>query len=128
MTEGSGLIDIRALASAHKTMKSTAAWACDDGLSADPFTTGTMSMPALMPMGSHRSNKPLIIGGVIGGVLLFGLIGAVAYLATRDNTPQVTEKIYIQEKLVQPEQPAVDKAAADEAAKAANSALEGETD
>ncbi len=88
-TEGSGLIDIRALATAHSEMKGAGGGAGDN---LDPFSAGTMAMPALMPMGSHRSNKPLIIGGILAGVLLLAVAGvAIALIVSKDDTPQVVE-------------------------------------
>jgi len=122
VTDGSGLIDIRALASAHKSMKSGGD---DHGPSVDPFTTGTMAMPALMPMGSHRSNKPMIIGGVIGALVLFSFLGIVIYLLARDNTPQtqvITEQVIVREVIKEPAddaRAAADAKAAEDAAKAA---------
>jgi hypothetical protein len=66
VTEGSGLIDIQALASAHKSM--SGGQDHDGGAAGiDPFAQGTMAMPALMPMGSHRSNNTLYIALAIGG-------------------------------------------------------------
>lgn len=126
VTDGSGLIDIRALASAHKSMKSSGPASFDDSPSVDPFTTGTMAMPALMPMGSHRSNKPLIIGGAIGGLVLLGVIGALGYVVmTKNDQPQtVTERVIIQEKIVQAANPEADAKAAAEAAAAEKQALE----
>ncbi len=97
VTEGSGLIDIRSLASAHQTMKGQGQQ--DD--SVDPFAGGTMAMPALMPMGSHRSNKGLIIAGVIGGILFLGVAVAaiVVVLNSSNKEPQtkIVEKIVIKE-------------------------------
>lgn len=123
VTDGSGLIDIRALASAHKSMKSGGD---DQGPSVDPFTTGTMAMPALMPMGSHRSNKPMIIGGVVALVVFLSFGSVLAYLLlTRDNTPQtqvVKEQVIVREVYKEPAddaKAAADEKAAEEAAKAA---------
>lgn len=98
VTEGSGLIDIRSLASAHQSMKGQGNQ--DD--SVDPFAGGTMAMPALMPMGSHRSNKGLIIAGVVGAVLFLGVAIAaiVVVLNSSNQEPQtkIVEKIIVQEK------------------------------
>jgi predicted Zn finger-like uncharacterized protein len=87
VTEGSGLIDIKSLATTHQAMKSGA----KDELPVDVFTPGTMSMPAIMPRGSHRNNKPLFAAiGVLGVLVVCGL-GAVIYiLATKEPAePQV---------------------------------------
>lgn len=122
VTDGSGLIDIRALASAHKSMKSGGD---DSAPSVDPFTTGTMAMPALMPMGSHRSNTPMIIGGVVGLVVLLAFGGVLAYLLTKDSgqPQQIIEKEVIVREVVRESgddaKAAEDAKAADEAAKAA---------
>ncbi len=126
VTDGSGLIDIRALASAHKSMMSPGGG--NDGGGVDPFTTGTMAMPALMPMGSHRSNKPLIIGGIVGGVLLFGIVGALAYivLSKEDVAPVEPEIRYLPAPLAEPSK--ADEEAAKEAADAEKLALAGTKD
>jgi len=124
VTDGSGLIDIRALASAHKSMMSPGGG--NDGGGVDPFTTGTMAMPALMPMGSHRSNKPLIIGGVVGGILLFGIVGALAYivLSKKDDVAPVEPEIrYLPAPVAETTE--AEKAAAKEAADAEKNALAG---
>jgi predicted Zn finger-like uncharacterized protein len=131
VTEGSGLIDIRALASAHESMKGSGGDA-DDGL--DPFAHGTMSMPALMPMGSHRSNKPLIIGAVIGGILFLGLVGVVIALTLgggdkKEGGEQVIVKEIIREVAVaaedgKAEEDEKEKNAAEAAAKAAEEEAE----
>mgnify|MGYP006195058633 FL=1 len=122
LTEGSGLIDIQALATAHKSMSSGGDAAGGDNI--DPFAQGTMAMPALMPMGSHRSNKGLIAAAVGGGVLLLTLI--VVLLVTvlgKDEAPQqpqIVEKVIVQEKFI--ERP-VDENAAKEAEAAEKAAL-----
>jgi predicted Zn finger-like uncharacterized protein len=125
VTDGSGLIDIRALASAHKSMMSSGGG--NDGGGVDPFTTGTMAMPALMPMGSHRSNKPLIIGGIVGGVFLFGVVGLLAYVVfSKDDVAPVgpTTIVEYRDRPVE-ETSEADKASAKEAAEAAKQALAG---
>lgn len=129
VTEGSGLIDIQALASAHKSMNAGGDGSGDGGI--DPFQQGTMAMPALMPMGSHRSNKGLIAAAVAGGVLLLGLVGLVGYLLlSKDDKPQepkVVEKIVVKEKMVNSPEDKEKQAAEEEAAKeAVLKAKEGE--
>lgn len=121
VTDGSGLIDIRALASAHKTMKSSGE---DNSASVDPFTTGTMAMPALMPMGSHRSNKPIIIGGAVAALVFLIMGGGLIYvLATRDNNAQpqiIKEQVIVREVI---KEQGDDGKAAQEAAEAEKAAL-----
>lgn len=115
VTEGSGLIDIQALASAQKSMKGNAqSGGADGGGAEDPFGAGTMSMPALMPMGSHKSNKGLYIFGGLLALLLVGAIVVGAYvLLTKDDTPKVVERIV--EREVAPANPAADEKGADKA-------------
>lgn len=135
VTEGSGLIDIRALASAHESMKGGGADG-DDEL--DPFAHGTMSMPALMPMGSHRSNKPLIFGAAIAGILFLGLVGVVLVIALGgDDKENGGEQVIIKEVIKEVAVPsasdgedeAKEKAEAEAAAAAAKEAAEdGDTE
>ncbi|RVU48964.1 DUF4339 domain-containing protein [Lujinxingia sediminis] len=79
----SGLIDIQALASTHASMKG-------DKSSDDDFAPGTMSMPALMPMGSHRKqNKGLMIGVIAGvAILALALVVVVVVLLGKDGGDQ----------------------------------------
>ncbi|TXD38923.1 DUF4339 domain-containing protein [Lujinxingia vulgaris] len=79
----SGLIDIQALASTHASMKG-------DSSSDDDFAPGTMSMPALMPMGSHRKqNKGLMIGVIAGvAILVLALVAVVVVVLGKDNGEQ----------------------------------------
>ncbi len=122
LTEGSGLIDIQALASAHKNLSTGGEMGGDSGI--DPFAQGTMAMPALMPMGSHKSNKGLIAAAVGGGVLLLGLAGAVAYMAfSKDEEKPPQEKVIIRE-VVKEAAPAV--AVADQQKQAAEAAAAAE--
>ncbi len=112
ITEGSGLIDIRALASAHESMKGSGG-GDDDGL--DPFAHGTMSMPALMPMGSHRSNKPLIIGAAVGGILFLGLVGVVLALTLGgDDKEKGGEQVIVKEIIREVAVPSGDGKSAEE--------------
>ena len=101
LTEGSGLIDIQSLSSAHQQMNSGGMGGADFGglggapsLAApatDSFSPGTMSMPAIMPRGSHRDNKGLIIGVSIAVLALIGaLVAVVVVMANREpEKPQV---------------------------------------
>ncbi|WP_168210786.1 AgmX/PglI C-terminal domain-containing protein [Persicimonas caeni] len=139
VTEGSGLIDIQNLASAHKAMKGGGgggggaspmggpAAGGDD----DPFGAGTMSMPALMPMGSHKSNKGLIIGLSIGGILLVGGIAAAAVLLlNKDDKPQEPQQkvVYVEKESDDKDEKDDEKKSADEeeAAAAAKAVEEGD--
>ncbi|RAL24844.1 hypothetical protein DL240_01135 [Lujinxingia litoralis] len=103
----SGLIDIQALASSHSAMKGNSG-------SGEEFSPGTMSMPALMPMGSHRKqNKGLLIGVIAGAAVLVVALVAVVVVLLGDRGNE------------QPAQPAVAQApAAAPAAEAAPTAEE----
>lgn len=121
VTEGSGLIDIQALASAHKSMSSSSDG--DGGI--DPFAQGTMAMPALMPMGSHRNNNTLYIAIGVAAFALLGLGGIAIYALTRDDPqPQTIIKEVHTKEIVEAAPVDKDKAAAeaDEAEKAAKEA------
>lgn len=137
VTEGSGLIDIQNLASAHKAMKGGGGGGGGAagpiggpaaGGDEDPFGAGTMSMPALMPMGSHKSNKGLIIGLTIGGILLLGGIGtAIALFVMKDDEPQEPQQkvVYVEKESDDKEEKDDEKSEADkEAAAAAAKAVE----
>lgn len=123
VTEGSGLIDIQALATAHKSLSSGGD--SDAGGGIDPFAQGAMAMPALMPMGSHRNNNTLYIALAVGGVAVLALVGLVIWVATsKDDTPQqpqVIVKEVIKEKIV--ENPVDQAKAAQEASEAEKAAL-----
>lgn len=121
-TEGSGLIDIQALASTHKQISTNR----DDGFTAptpDNFSPGTMSMPAIMPkQGTHRNNT-MLIGLVVGAVLLLAGVGiaAIVIIGGKEDKPQVIVQKEIIKEVVK-ESPTDDAklaAAADEAAKKA---------
>ena len=126
VTEGSGLIDIQALASAHKSM--SGGQDADGGsMGIDPFAQGTMAMPALMPMGSHRSNNPLYIALAVGGFAIIALgVFAIAMVLGKDDKPAeqqvvVVEKV-IEHKVENPADKQKAEAEADEAEKAAQAA------
>lgn len=130
ITEGSGLIDIQALASAHKSMGSGGG-STSDGGGIDPFSQGTMAMPALMPMGSHRSNKGLIIALSLAGVAVLALVVVVAVvLGGKDEAEAqpktIVERVIVEKEVERPvdsDQAAKDEA---EAAAAAEEAMKGE--
>ncbi|MFU8802167.1 MAG: AgmX/PglI C-terminal domain-containing protein [Bradymonadaceae bacterium] len=113
----SGLIDIQKLASAHSSMKSGGA-----GDGADAFASSSMSMPALMPMGSHRNNKPLIIGVVVGAFLLVAGMG-IALILVLNKEPQTQ---IIETTTAVPEQPVVAANSAEDEREAAEAAAVAE--
>lgn len=124
VTEGSGLIDIQALATAHKSMSSGGDL---DGGGMDPFAQGSMAMPALMPMGSHRSNNTLYIALAAGAVVLFVVLGLGMYLVLKDDPKPVEPTVKVVERYIErPQDSDAEKAKAaleaDEAAKAAAAA------
>ena len=108
LTEGSGLIDIQSLASTHSQM-SGGGGANDPfgggggGGSSSPetFSPGTMSVPAIMPRGSHRDNKPLIIGVVVGVLLLLGGGIAAAVVLMGGDKEKDEPKVVVQEKIIE---------------------------
>lgn len=94
VTEGSGLIDIKSLATTHQAMKSGGPR--DEG-PVDVFTPGTMSMPAIMPRGSHRNNNTMIAAIAVLSVVVVAVLGVVVYIVTKEPAePQVI----IQKELV----------------------------
>ena len=114
LTDGSGLIDIQSLASAHQSMSgsgmpgapsSDAFGGPNTAPSVETFSPATMSVPAIMPRGSHRDNKPLIAAlAVLVVVLLGGMVAAIAYLATKKPAePQVVMQEKIVERFVERE-------------------------
>lgn len=97
-TEGSGLIDIQALASSHQQLNASRSGGGSPMPTPETFSPGTMSVPAIMPSrGSHRSNKALIIGVAVAVIALMAIgITVIVLMATREDKPQqvvVTEKI-----------------------------------
>ncbi|MBC7172057.1 MAG: zinc-ribbon domain-containing protein, partial [Polyangiaceae bacterium] len=90
MGEGSGLIDIRALASAASAPKPASSGgsggAVDDLLSigTGPVLGGGLGAPVLAPVVEKEESGPnlKILYGLVG-ILAVGLIGAVGYMATR---------------------------------------------
>ncbi|MBA2661246.1 MAG: zinc-ribbon domain-containing protein [Bradymonadaceae bacterium] len=120
----SGLIDIQALASAHSSMKGMGKKNEFDA-TPDSFGPSTMSMPALMPMpmGSHRSNKGLMIAVVVGVafVLIAVVVGVVVVLKMEPKTQTIIESTVAEAAPVVAVE--VDPKAAAEAAEAAKAAL-----
>lgn len=95
VTEGSGLIDIQALASAHKSMSGSGD--ADGGPAIDPFAQGTMAMPALMPMGSHKSNNTLYIALAVGGIAVLGLLAMGGYMIfAKDDKPDEPQQVIVE--------------------------------
>ena len=126
----SGLIDIQALASTHAAM--SGAGKQDDD---DDFVASSMSMPALMPMGTHKSNKGLIVGVSIAGVVLvLGLFAVLFFLILRDDDPTPVEAPAAAVAVAEPTEEEngeevlseEEKAAEEAAAAAAQAALEAE--
>lgn len=132
LTDGSGLIDIQALASTHSAMSGAGGGVADpfggpsSSPAADTFAPATMSVPAIMPRGSHRDNKGLFIAvGVLAFVLVGGGIAAAIIVSSGNKEPAepkviVQEKVIIQEKLVQAQDTGDKAADAAAAAKAAS--------
>jgi predicted Zn finger-like uncharacterized protein len=96
--EGSGLIDIRALASATGMGAGGAslqpqAKAKEDRLddlmsigTGSPMTIGNLGTPVLAPVREESNKKLFIIGGAIAAALFLVLGGTVVYLLTREPT------------------------------------------
>jgi hypothetical protein len=122
VTEGSGLIDIQALASSHAAMKSSAADDVLGGSTPETFSPGTMSVPAIMPKGSHSSNKGLMIAVALLGLLVVGGGGALAYVVlSKDDKPAEAPKVIVQKETIIKE--VTKEPSGDEAAAAAKAAL-----
>ena len=119
----SGLIDIQALASTHAAMKDGGGASGGDE---DEFVAGTMSMPALMPSGSHKSNNGLIIGvSIAAAVLVLGLGGVIAFLVLSDDDEPQEQTVIVQQEAADDDEE--DDTAAQEAeAAAAAAAAEAE--
>ena len=121
----SGLIDIQSLASTHAAMKDDGS--ADSGQDDEEFVANTMSMPALTPSGSQKSNKGLIIGVSVGAAVLAAVLsGAVVYLFVLDDDDEpVQEEVVAQADEADEEDQGddADDDAADEAQAAAEAAL-----
>ena len=125
-SDKSGLIDIQALASTHAAMKGGGGAKDDE----DEFVAGTMSVPALMPMGSHKSNTPLIIGISVGAaVVLLGMAAIIIFLLMGDGDedevlqPGVVAEVDEEQQPEEKELTEEEQAEADEAEAAAAAAL-----
>jgi len=84
-TEGSGLIDIRVLASSQSSVGSS-----DSPISGGGGPMGgTQALPVtpIIPIAARRSNAGLYIGITIGVIVILSLGGALVYLLTRPDPP-----------------------------------------
>lgn len=90
-SEASGLIDIRALSASAAAVSGGRDGAPANG-AADPFAAPAagpaIQVPAMMPMGTRKSNAPLFVA-IGGGLLVLLLVGAalVAVLVWRSGEP-----------------------------------------
>jgi predicted Zn finger-like uncharacterized protein len=95
VTEGSGLIDIKSLATTHQAMMSGKP---RDEAPVDVFAPGTMSMPAIMPRGSHRNNKPLFVAiGALSLLVVVGLGVVIYILATKEPEKEIVKEVIVKE-------------------------------
>ncbi|MBH24898.1 MAG: hypothetical protein CMH57_10675 [Myxococcales bacterium] len=88
-TDASGLIDIRTLAGTSAALNESRADG-PDMPSADPFGAGAapaISVPAVMPMGTRKSNTPLIALIAVVSVLVIALTGIIGYLLYERMNP-----------------------------------------
>ena len=98
MSDKSGLIDIKALAASNMSGTSEKDKG-DFGGDAELFGGAAISVPTMMPMGTRRTNKLLIVGIVSAAVVVLGLLGVLGYiLLYKDKTPKTT----IVEKTAEP--------------------------
>ena len=101
LTEGSGLIDIQALASSHAAMKGSGVDDVLGGASPETFSPGTMSVPAIMPRGSHRSNKGLVIAVAALAILLVGGMGFLGYMVlSKEDQPDKPAQVIVQKETI----------------------------
>ena len=104
LTDGSGLIDLQSLAATHTQFSGAEDTGLPSGLGshspmAEPFSPSTMSLPAIMPRGSHRDNKPLILGLIAAVVLLAGAGVAAAVIIS--NKPPEDKSVKVIERIVE---------------------------
>ncbi|MBX3247567.1 MAG: zinc-ribbon domain-containing protein [Myxococcales bacterium] len=95
--EGSGLIDIRALASATASTGSGGAGRTGEKAAPDDLLSiggsgglgSSLGAPVLAPVAAEpeKDNKPLIIGLSVAGVAVVGLIVALVVILTRPSEP-----------------------------------------
>jgi predicted Zn finger-like uncharacterized protein len=127
ITEGSGLIDIRALASAQKAMKGGGEGRAD---SIDPYQSD-FAVPAFPSMGSHRSNQTrhIVIGVLLAFVIV--LICGVVYMALNKQDAPAPAPVAINANTkaapASPEAMAKHAAQLREAESAAMAAVQGKT-
>ena len=121
----SGLIDIQSLASSHVAMGEGGASDDED----EEFVSGTMSMPAMMPSGSQKSNTGLIVGISVAVALLLAIVGGVVVyllLAEDDDPVEMQEDAMVAQQEEEEEDEEEDEELA--AAEAARQAAEEEED
>ena len=88
-TEGSGLIDIKALASAQSSVRASSL----DSMESDSVDMGggpaiAAAAPAVLPLGTRKSNTGLIVGLSVMAVLIIGLVVAiVVVMGGGEDTP-----------------------------------------
>ena len=102
LTDGSGLIDLQSLAATHSQLSGPEGAGLPSALGAhapagEPFSPSTMSLPAIMPRGTHRDNKPLFLGLIAAVVLLAGAGVAAAVIisskAPDENPVKIIERV-----------------------------------
>ena len=95
MGEGSGLIDIRALAGAGGTRGREASARVDDLLSLGtgaPTLGGALGAPILAPVEPERSGRGLVIGMAVGtAVVVLAATGVVAWVVTNTQGGSVAD-------------------------------------
>lgn len=84
-TEGSGLIDIRALAATQATSGGP------PGVSGShtPHESAPVVAPAVMPLGRRQSNTALYVGMGVAGVVILGLIVAIVIVVLSKDEPEL---------------------------------------
>ncbi len=120
-SDKSGLIDIQSLASTHAAMKDSG----DSGGSGDDeeFVANTMSMPALAPSGSQKSNTGLIIGVSAGAAVLAAVMAVLVVMVVSDDD-EPEEETVVAEAAEQQDDEADQDDELDEAAREAQEAAE----
>ena len=101
-TEASGLIDIAALSASAAAVANQRADGGPGGASADPFGGGmagpAIAMPAMMQMGTRRSNTGLIVGIIAAVVLVLGLVTVILVLVLNkpDQSTTIVKEIPVE--------------------------------